>query len=69
MIDPVAVLAYALYDSESTGRLSEDPKAQPEYFDPEYFERARKLLFMIDEYRVPGERRALAARIRGGARK
>jgi hypothetical protein len=55
----VAVLAHALYDSESTGRLSEDPDAQPEYF-----ERARKLLYMVQTYRPRHEREALAEEIR-----
>jgi hypothetical protein len=50
----VAALAYALYDAESTGRLSEDPNAQPEYF-----ERARKLIYMVRTYRTEAERLSL----------
>ncbi len=59
MTCPVAALAYALYDAESTGRLSEHPDAQPEYFD-----RARKLLYMIQTYRPKRERVSLARAIR-----
>lgn len=55
----IAALAYALYDSESTGRLGEDPDAQEEYF-----ERARKLLYMVQTYRPKRERVALARAIR-----
>jgi len=59
MDDAVAALAYALYDSESTGRLGEDPDAQPEYF-----ERARKLLYMAQTYRTKRERVAIARALR-----
>jgi len=59
MTCPVAALAYALYDSESTGRLSEDPDAQPEYF-----RRAEKLLYMLKTYRPKRERVAIARAIR-----
>jgi hypothetical protein len=58
-LDPVAVLAYALYDAESSGRLGEDPGAQPEYF-----ERARQLLYMIRTIRPKRERVCLARAIR-----
>lgn len=59
----VAALAYALYDSESTGRLSEDINAQPEYF-----ERARKILYMVQEYRPKKERVAIAKAVLYGLR-
>lgn len=59
MTCPVAALAYALYDAESTGRLSEDPDAQPEYF-----KRARELLYAIREFRPERERVSLARAIR-----
>jgi hypothetical protein len=58
-MDPVAALAYALYDAESTGRLGEDPGAQPEYFA-----RAEKLLYAIKQYRPKRERVSLARVIR-----
>lgn len=53
-----AALAYALYDSEHTSRLSQNPDAQPEYF-----ERAERLLFMIHNYRPDKERVAIARAI------
>lgn len=59
MNSPVAALAYALYDSESTGRLGEDPAAQAEYF-----ERARKLLFMIKHYQTRAARLAIARELK-----
>ena len=58
-MSPVVILAYALYDAESTGRLSEHPDAQPEYF-----ERARTLLYMIRQYRPKVERECLAQAVR-----
>jgi hypothetical protein len=58
-MSPIAVLAYALYDAENTTRLSEDPGAQPEYF-----ERARKLLYMVRHYRPKVERECLARAVR-----
>ena len=39
---PYVILAYAIYDSEHSGRLGEDPMAQEEYFN-----RAITLLHMI----------------------
>ena len=59
MTCPVAALAYALYDAENTTRLSEDPDAQPAYF-----ERARRLLYMLKTYRPKRERVAIARAIR-----
>lgn len=54
----VAALAYALYDSESTGRFGEDPGAHDEFFG-----RARKLLFMIQQYQTDAARAAIAAAV------
>lgn len=54
-IDPVAALAYALYDSQCTGRLGEDPDAQKNYID-----QAEKLLNSIVELRPYNERQAIA---------
>ena len=56
---PVAALAYALYDAEHTTRLGEHPEDLEEYF-----ERARKLLFMLKEYRPRKERQAIIRAIR-----
>lgn len=54
----VAALAHAIYDAESTGRLSQDAGAHDEYFG-----RARKLLYMIRKYQTDAARAAIAAAI------
>lgn len=59
MQSPVAALAYAIYDAESTGRLGEDPDAQAEYFA-----RARQLLFTIKHYQTRAARLAIAREIK-----
>lgn len=59
MTCPVAALAYALFDAENTTRLSEYPDEQERYF-----ERARRLLYAIREYRPKRERVSLARAIR-----
>lgn len=60
MNSPIAALAYALYDSESTSRLSEQPK---EVMD-EYFRRASALLFAIKAYQTKASRMAIAREIK-----
>jgi hypothetical protein len=55
----VAAIAHALYDMDSTGRLSEDPNAQPEYF-----KQAERFLYMVRSYRPKRERVAIARAIR-----
>lgn len=47
-------LAYALYDSESTGRLQEHPEDQETYFF-----RAEKILYMIHAYRSKSEKQEI----------
>lgn len=58
-MDPVACLAYALFDADSTARLGEHPEAEAEYFA-----KAERLLYMIREYRPQAERDALADEIK-----
>lgn len=55
----VAALAYALYDADTTGRLSEDPDAEADYL-----RRAERLIYMIRAYRPKRERVAIARAIR-----
>ena len=55
----IAALAYAMYDADNTGRLSQDIDAQAEYF-----ERAQKLLQAITTHQTDRERMSLAAAIR-----
>lgn len=59
MDSAVAALAYALYDADTTGRLSDDPDAQAEYL-----RRAERVIYMIREYRPKRERVAIARAIR-----
>lgn len=58
-MDPVVILAHAMFDVDSTGRLSEHPEAEAEYLT-----RARSLLYMIREFRPQAERDVLADEIR-----
>lgn len=60
MSDPVWALAYAIYDSENTTRLSE----QDEDTQKSYARRARKLIYAIKSYRPKRERVAIAREIR-----
>lgn len=55
----ILTLAYALYDSEHTTRLSEHPEDLPAYKD-----RASKLFYAIRYYRPKRERVELARRLR-----
>lgn len=59
-----AALAHALYDSESTGRLSEDAGAEAEFFT-----RAKNLLFMVKHYQTEEARKAIAEFILQGEAK
>ncbi len=59
----VATLAYALYDSENTTRLSEERSGG---IVDDYFKRAHALLYMIKEYQVKKHRVALSRAIRNG---